>query len=328
MNVRRATTSLLALAGAVFFSAAAPAAEPVGVVASIKPIHSLVAGVMQGVAEPTLLVKGAASPHAFNLRPSDARALAGADLVFWVGEDLETFLAKPIESLGGKSHAVALMDAPGITLLPTREGGAWEPHDHDDHGHGHGHGHGHEGHGDHGHGHAHGMNDAHVWLDVSNAQAMVAAIARELSEHDAANASRYQANAKSLTERLTALDAELGTLLAPVKDRPFVVFHDAYHYLEDRYGLNAVGAITVSPEQRPSAQRLSEIRSRITALDAACVFSEPQFEPTLVTTVVEGTGAGKGVLDPLGAGLPDGPDLYFQLMRDMAASLVSCLKAG
>ena len=172
------------------------------------------------------------------------------------------------------------------------------------------------------------MNDAHVWLDVSNAQAMVAAIARELSEHDSANAARYQANAASLTERLTALDAELKTTLAPVKDRPFVVFHDAYHYLEDRYGLNAVGAITVSPEQRPSAQRLSEIRSRITALDAACVFSEPQFEPTLVTTVVEGTGAGKGVLDPLGAGLPDGPDLYFQLMRDMAASLVSCLKAG
>ncbi|WP_158047842.1 zinc ABC transporter substrate-binding protein [Skermanella pratensis] len=336
MNARRATTSLLALAGAAFFTAAfppaAPAAEPVGVVASVKPVHSLVAGVMQGVAEPTLLVKGAASPHSFSLRPSDARALNGADLIFWVGEDLETFLAKPIDSLAGKARVTALMEAPGITLLPTREGGAWEPHEAADHGHEHGHGHGHDDHaeGGHRHGeeHAHGTRDAHIWLDVSNARAMVAAIARELSEHDPANAARYQANAKSLAERLTALDAELGTLLAPVKDRPFVVFHDAYHYLEDRYGLNAVGAITVSPEQRPSAQRLSEIRGRIGTLDAACVFAEPQFEPTLVATVVEGTGAGKGMLDPLGAGLPDGPDLYFQLMRDMAASLVSCLKAG
>jgi zinc transport system substrate-binding protein len=327
-NRQRAATSLLAILGMTFFSGAALSAEPPKVLTSIKPIHSLVASVMRGVAEPGLLVKGAASPHAFSLRPSDARALDQADLVFWMGEDLETFLEKPIESLGKKAHVVPLMDAPRVKLLPTREGGAWEPHvheegeeneEHAEAGHDHDHGHDH---------HDHGGKDAHVWLDVANARAMVAAISAELVEHDAANADRYKANAKDLTERLTALDAELRTTLQPVKDRPYVVFHDAYHYVEARYGLNAVGAITVSPDQRPSAQRLSQLRAKITSLDATCVFAEPQFEPTLVGTVVEGTKARKGVLDPLGADLPDGPDLYFQLMRGLAGSLVSCLKAG
>jgi zinc transport system substrate-binding protein len=321
MNARITRTSLLALAGTLIFSGTVLAADPVKVVASVKPIHSLVTGVMKGVAEPSLLVKGAASPHSFNLRPSDARALNQADLVFWVGEDLETFLTKPIKSLAGKAQPVALMEESGLTLLPTREGGAWEKHD--DHGHD---DHAHE---DHAHEaeHEHGTHDAHVWLDVDNARKMVATIAGKLSERDSANAARYQANAASLTERLTALDAELKTTLAPVKDRPFVVFHDAYHYLEDRYGLNAVGAITVSPDQRPSAQRLSQLRSKISSLDAACVFAEPQFEPTLVTTVVEKTPAKRGTLDPLGAALDDGPELYFTLMRGMAASLVSCLKS-
>ena len=243
MNARIAGTSLAALIGALIFTGTALAADPVKVVASIKPVHSLVAGVMQGVAEPTLLVKGATSPHSFNLRPSDARALNQADLVFWVGEDLETFLTKPIRSLAGKAHPVALMEESSLTLLPTREGGAWEKHE--DHGHD---GHAHKG----GHEDEHGSHDAHVWLDVDNTARMVATIARELSEHDAANAARYQANAAALKERLAALDAELKTTLAPVKDRPFVVFHDAYHYLEERYGLNAAGAITVSPDSAPA----------------------------------------------------------------------------
>jgi zinc transport system substrate-binding protein len=315
MNAHHARVALIALASTLTFSGTALAADPVKVVASIKPIHSLVAGVMQGVAEPTLLVKGAASPHSFNLRPSDARALNQADLVFWVGEDMETFLAKPIGSLADKAHPVALMERSNLTLLPTREGGAWEKHEDD-------HDHAHEG----GHEDEHGTHDAHVWLDVDNAAKMVATIARELSEHDSANAARYQANAADLTERLTALDAEMKTTLAPVKDKPFVVFHDAYHYLEERYGLNAVGAITVSPDQRPSAQRLSQLRAKISSLDAACVFAEPQFEPTLVATVVEKTPAKRGTLDPLGASLDDGSELYFTLMRGMAASLVSCLK--
>jgi zinc transport system substrate-binding protein len=320
MNALQARVALIALAGTLIFSGAALAADPVKVVTSIKPVHSLVAGVMRGVAEPALLVKGAASPHSFNLRPSDARALNQADLVFWVGEDLETFLTKPIGSLADKAHPVALMEEANLTLLPTREGGAWERHDHGEHDGEHAHEGGHE--------HEHGTHDAHVWLDVDNAAKMVATIAKELSEHDSANAARYKANATALTERLTALDAELKTTLAPVKDRPFVVFHDAYHYLEERYGLNAVGAITVSPDQRPSAQRLSQLRAKISSLDAACVFAEPQFEPTLVATVVEKTPAKRGTLDPLGASLDDGPELYFTLMRGMAASLVSCLKAG
>jgi zinc transport system substrate-binding protein len=234
-----------------------------------------------------------------------------------VGEDMETFLTKPIESLADKAHPVALMEESDLTLLPTREGGAWEKHedDHEDE-------HAHEA----GHKHEHDTHDAHVWLDVDNAAKMVATIARELSEHDAANAARYKANAAALTERLTALDAELKTTLAPVKDRPFVVFHDAYHYLEGRYGLNAVGAITVSPDQRPSAQRLSQLRAKISSLDAACVFAEPQFEPTLLQTVIAGTKARTGTLDYLGVGVPAGPDAYFTTMRAIARSLLDCLQ--
>src|SRR5690242_12817004 len=174
MNALQARVALVALAGTLIFSGTAMAADPVKVVTSIKPIHSLVAGVMRGVAEPALLVKGAASPHSFNLRPSDARALNQADLVFWVGEDLETFLTKPIQSLADKAHPVALMEESGLTLLPTREGGAWEKHNdhgHDDHAHEAGHGDEHE----------HGTHDAHVWLDVDNARKMVATIAGKLS---------------------------------------------------------------------------------------------------------------------------------------------------
>jgi len=316
MNVRRRMRkALLAASCTLLIAAPALAADPVKVGTSIKPIHSLVAGVMQGVAEPVLLVRGAASPHSFSLRPSDARALNGADLVFWVGEDLETFLTKPIESLGGKARAVALMDEAKLKLLPTREGGAWEAHE-DEEAH------------EEAHGHEHGVHDAHVWLDVGNTRKMVATIVEELAEHDAANAARYRANGAALSERLTALDAELGSALAPVKGRPFVVFHDAYHYLEARYGLAAVGAITVSPEQRPSAQRLSEIRRKIDEVGAACVFAEPQFEPTLVDTVIEGTNAQTGVLDPLGAALEAGPHQYFQLLNSLADSLVHCLGAA
>jgi zinc transport system substrate-binding protein len=167
--------------------------------------------------------------------------------------------------------------------------------------------------------------DLHIWLDPHNAGAMVDAIAMALSAVDPAHAATYQANASKIHNQLAALDLDLRERLAPVQDRPFVVFHDAYHYFEDRYGLNAVGSLTVDPQRRPSAKRLREIRARLAELDAACVFAEPQFEPALVDTVIEGTGAKKGVLDPLGAALEAGPQQYFQLMTGLADSLVACL---
>ncbi|HYD64233.1 zinc ABC transporter substrate-binding protein ZnuA [Azospirillum sp.] len=305
---------LLALAFSCGLLAAAPAlADVPKVVASIKPVHSLVSAVMQGVGEPALIVRGAASPHDYTMKPSDARALQGADFVFWVGEALETFLVKPLKSVPKSVQVVELLEAPGITLLEAREGGAWETHDH-----GHAHKHDHAG-------KDHGDVNTHVWLDPDNARAMARAAAEALAARDPAHAATYRANAEAYGKRLDALDAELKAALAPVAARPFVVFHDAYQYFEKRYGLNAVGAITVNPERAPSAKRVAAIRERIRTLGAACVFAEPQFEPKLVDTLIEGTGARKGTLDPEGAAIPDGPELYPTLLRSLANSLTGCL---
>ena len=312
----------------------AEADEGLAVVVSIKPVHSLVAGVMEGLGEPVLLVQGAGSEHSYSLRPSQARALDQADVVFWMGETMETFLIKPLQALSGDAKVVALWQTPGLPLLPTREGGMWEEHDHGDE-----HAEAHEAEGEHaeaheeesGHAeaheeeHAHGETDMHVWLDPGNAKVLVAAIATTLSDADPGNASTYQANAARLDQRLDELDRSLQGRLAAVADRPYVVFHDAYQYFEHRYGVRAVGAITINPTVRPGAQRLGAIRERLEHLDAACVFAEPQFEPALVETLIEGTSAGKGVLDPLGAAVEEGPDQYFGLMQGLADSLVQCL---
>ena len=308
-------------------------AEVPAVVASIKPVHSLLSAVMQGVGEPLLLVRGAASPHTYALKPSDARALSNADLVFWVGPELEGFLEKPLKANAKKARSIALMEVPDMVLLDAREGGAWETHDHETHDHG-----DHEDHGDHGHdhkdehahnhdhdhGHDHGEVNTHIWLNPANAKRIIATAAEALSAKDPANATTYRTNADRASQRIDVLDAELKAKLAPVVSKPFVVFHDAYHYYEAHYGLNGVGAITVNPERRPSAKRLSEIRAKITELGAVCVFAEPQFEPALVDTIIEGTKARKGVLDPEGADIPDGPDLYPTLMADIAAALTGC----
>jgi zinc transport system substrate-binding protein len=326
---------LLIAAFSLATAGSAEADEAPAVVVSIKPVHSLVAGVMAGVGEPVLLVQGAGSEHSYSLRPSQARALDQADVVFWMGETMETFLIKPLQALSGNAKVVALWETPGLTLLPTREGGMWEEHDHGDE-----HAEAHEAEGEHaeaheeegGHAeedheveHLHGETDMHVWLDPNNAKVLVAAMATTLSDADPPNASTYQANAARLDQRLDELDRSLQGKLAVVADRPYVVFHDAYQYFEHRYGVSAVGAITINPTVPPGAQRLGAIRERLEHLDAACVFAEPQFEPALVDTLIEGTSAGKGVLDPLGAALEEGPDQYFGLMHGLAASLVECL---
>jgi zinc transport system substrate-binding protein len=309
-----AVLSLGLLAGPAA-SAPAPA-----VVVSIKPLHSLVAGVMEGVGEPRLLVRGAASPHTYSLRPSDAQALAEADVVFWLGEGLEVFLRRPLATLAEKARTVELGETPGLIRLKPRAGGPWEPHADDQ---------GHEAADDHAGGEAHDQwhaaYDSHLWLDPRNAVRLVARIAAELSAADPAHGQAYERNAATLAQRIEALDSELAATLAPVRDIPFIVFHDAYQYLEARYGLAAVGSITVSPEQPPGARRLQDIRDTIVARQARCLFREPNFDPALVDRLVEGTVARTGVLDPEGAALAEGPPLYFELMRDMAQSLRECL---
>jgi zinc transport system substrate-binding protein len=312
---------------AVLFAGTALAAEPPVVVTSIKPIHSLVSAVMQGVGTPELIVDGAASPHTYNLKPSNARTLQDARVVFWVGPGLEAFLEKPLAALGSDAVVAELDDAPGLVKLPFREGGAFEAHDHEDEpGHDHGEaGHDHAGH-DHGdHDHGHGAYDTHLWLDPMNAKAMAAEITTTLVAADPANALTYEANAKALDQKLDALDKEIAATVAPVKDRPFVVFHDAYQYFEHRYKVRVAGSITVSPETIPGAQRVAEIHRKVGDLGATCVFAEPQFEPRLIDVVIEGTKARSGVLDPEAATLQAGPDLYFTLMRGIDASMKDCL---
>ncbi len=302
------------------------------VVATVKPVHALVAAVMDGVGTPHLLVRGGGSPHAYALKPSDARALQGASVVFWVGPELETFLEKAMGTVPKSARLVTLAEVPGLRLLEARTDAIWQ---HEEHGHEE---HGHEEHGEHSeshaehaeehHDHAHGTHDMHIWLDPENARAMAAAIVDALADADPAHAAAYRANGQALADRLDDLDQALSSRLGPVETKPYVVFHDAYQYLEERYRLSPMGAITVSPDIRPGAERLREIRAEIEERGAVCVFSEPQFEPKLVRVVVEGTGARTGVLDPLGADLADGPELYFELLNGLAASLVDCLQGG
>lgn len=338
-----ARTLLLSASLLVATSAAAQAAPKV--VASIKPVHSLVASVMQGVAEPQLIIEGAGSPHTYSLRPSQARALQDADLIFWIGHELEAFLEKPVETIGTGAKSVELIDAHGLVKLPFREGGAFEAHDHggEDGHEGHDHagqdheGHDHEGHDhdkhddhaghDHGHdhGHSHGEFDAHIWLDPENAKAMVMEIAEALSEADPDNTAAYEANAAKTVERLEAMRADIDARLTPLRGKSFIVFHDGYQYFEKRFGVTASGSITVSPEVMPGAERVAEIKGRIGELGATCVFAEPQFEPKLISVVTEGTEAKSGVLDPEGGALDAGPDLYDQLMRNLATSMSTCL---
>ncbi|MFA1673303.1 zinc ABC transporter substrate-binding protein ZnuA [Rhizobium mongolense] len=312
---------------AILLAGASKAADAPAVVTSIKPIHSLVSAIMQGVGTPELIVDGAASPHTYNLKPSDASALQSAKVIFWVGPGLEAFLEKPLESLGSGASIAELEDAPGLVKLKFREGGAFEPHDDGDEAEaGHEHeeaGHEHDAHaeGD----HDHGEFDTHLWLDPMNAKAMAAEITTTLVAADPANALTYQANAKALDEKIDALDKEITGIVAPVKDKPFIVFHDAYQYFEHRYAVRVAGSITVSPENMPGAERVSEIHKKVADLGATCVFAEPQFEPRLVNVVIEGTDAKAGVLDPEAATLEAGPDLYFTLMRGIANSMKDCL---
>ena len=305
------------LASALVLLASPALAEPPRVVATIKPIHSLVAAVMGDLGSPTLLVKSGASPHAYSLRPSDAAALQDADIVFWTGHGMELFLEDSIETLVTTATIVELSQSPGIELLLVREGGAFEPHGDEDE---------HEGHEDEAEEHG-GEVDMHFWLDPANAALMLDVIVETLAADDPEHASEYAANARQERAALAALDEALDARLAPIRDKPFIVFHDAYQYFERRFGLEIAGSLTVTPDTMPGAQRVAELRARILERGADCIFAEPQFEPAIVAILTEGTPARSGTLDPEGAALTEGPGLYRQLLHGLADSFVACLGA-
>jgi zinc transport system substrate-binding protein len=287
-----------------------PALAAPRVVVDIAPVHSIVAAVMAGVGAPDLLIRPGVSEHDAALRPSDAAALDAANVVVWVGPDLTPWLEKPLGSLAEGATRVTLIETPGLSLLPRREGGTFEAHEHGE---------------EENHDHAQDGPDPHLWLDPENAAAIAEAVAEALAATDPDGAAAYRANAANFRAETAALAAALAPRLAAARDRPFVVFHDAYRYFEDRFGLPAAGAIATSDAAPPSAARLAEIRALVAEVGAVCVFAEPQFDQRLVATVTEGTAARAGTLDPLGVGLTPGPALYPALLQRLADSLVGCL---
>lgn len=339
-------------------------ADVPNVAADIAPVHSLVARVMQGVGEPSLIVAPGASPHEYSLRPSEASTLQEADLVFWVSPDLMPWLDDAINTLASDATVTELLEADGTTELSFREDALFEAHvhedgdDHDDHDHeehadGDDHDdHDHEehaeeaGHDEHDHeehaegdehdhddhadadgheGHDHGAHDPHAWLSPDNGAVWLNAIAAQLSAADPDNAGAYFANAAAGREELAALSAEINAILDPVRGRNFIVFHDAYQYFETAFDFPASGAISVSDASDPSPARIAEIQARVAEQGVTCVLSEPQFNPGIVAAVMEGSEANTGVLDPLGSDLEPGQDLYGNVLRNLATALADCL---
>lgn len=315
---RRVSCWIAAILAGLLSPGVSGAAEAPRVVASVKPIHSLVAAVMSGVGEPALLLPGNASPHAYAMRPSKAELIRRADIVFWVGLELESFLKGPLAALGKNAEIVALMDHPGMRLLKARQGGIWAPKRSSA---------AKAGDGRKGHDHGHGEFDPHLWLDPANAATIARIAAAKLSVLDTENAARYSANADRVVAEVKKLDAEIRMMTKAVAAKPYVVFHDAYQYFENRYRLNAIGAISASPERRPGARRMVAIRKIIPDRRIRCVFAEPQFQPSLVNSLTLGTGAQMAYLDPIGINVQAGPTAYHVVMANIAHTIVSCLSS-
>ena len=300
-----------------------PVNADVKVVASIKPLHSLASYLMDGVGKPDLIVEGYGSPHGFSMKPSHAKILQNADLIFWVGEDLEIFLEKPLSSIAKKAEKIELMEIKGLNVLKFRERNIFDKHDHDDHDD-HGKKEEHADHDDHdGHeGHAHGEYDPHIWLDPMNAKVILNKMVEHLIENDAKNASKYKSNLKNAFKDIDKLTADVKADLS--KSTASIVFHDAYQYFEERFDINILGAFTVNTDVMPGAEQLSEIREIIEHDKVSCIFSEPQFNPDIINAVAKDMDIKTGILDPLGATLNPGKNLYFDLIRNMSDSFKGC----
>ncbi len=286
------------------------------VIASIVPVHSIVASVMGDVGTPELLLSGRNSEHTASLSPQQLSDLGKADVVFMIGSGLEHKLGQLSggDAVGGKTF-IALSEAAGIKTLPVRQGGTFEAHEHEEH----------EGEEHDDHDEAILKFDPHVWLDPENVKAMTNAVAADLSKIDPGNAKTYEANAAAYVASLDQLTAEITAETKPIQNKPFVVFHDAYQYFEKRFGLTAVGSISDVSAAAPSAKRLNEIRSKLEETKAICVFREPQFDAKYVTVVLEGSQARQGVLDPIGSDITPGPKAYAELLTRLAKGARDCL---
>jgi zinc transport system substrate-binding protein len=335
-KIKKISIALSILSILTFFT---PANAELKVVTSIKPIHSLASYLMDGIGKPELIVDGYASPHGFSMKPSHAKMLQNADLIFWIGEDLEGFLEKPLKSIAKKAEKIELIEIKGLNVLKFRERNIFDEHDdhddhddhgkkeddHDDHDHDeHAKKEEHDDHDDHdGHeGHAHGEYDPHIWLDPMNAKVILNEMVEHLIENDPTNEAKYKSNLDKALKEIDKLTIEVMTDLS--NSVSSIVFHDAYQYFEKRFNVNILGAFTVNTDVMPGAEQLAEIREIIEHDKVACIFSEPQFNRDIINAVAKDMKIKTGVLDPLGATLDSGKDLYFKLIRNMSASFKGC----
>jgi zinc transport system substrate-binding protein len=327
----------------LFFSLLLILTSPIGaelnVVTTIKPLHSLISNVMQGVGKPSLIIEGTTSPHSFTLKPSHAKLLQNADVIFWIGEDMETFMEKPLESIVKDAEVISFMEIDSINKLKFREENIFDNHDdhadHDDHDeeeHADHDDHDEEEHADHDdhdeenhdshEGHAHGEFDTHIWLDPINAKEMIHEIAHELSNLDPANKNKYNVNAEttilSIDKLINNIDQSIN------KEAQFVVFHDAYQYFEKRFDLASSGALTLNTDVLPGAKQVLDIQKTIKEKGVNCIFSEPQFNPKIIETIARDTGIKTGVFDPLGSNLESGKNQYFTLIKNLRDNLKNC----
>ena len=334
-----------------FLTILTPVNAEIKVVATIKPIHSLASYLMDGVGKPDLIVDGYASPHGFALKPSHAKMLQDADIIFWVGEDIENFLEKPLKSIAKNAEKIELMEIKKLTKLKFRERNIFDEHDdhghddhakkddHDDHDHDkkghkeddhddHDHdkkGHKEDGHDDHGHGHeghAHGEFDPHIWLDPMNAKIILDEMAIHLIENDQKNEKKYKENLKSAHKDLDKLTKKIKSDLN--KDFKSIVFHDAYQYFEKRFGVSSAGALTLNPDVLPGAKQIADVQDLISDKNIKCIFSEPQYNPKIIETLASDMNIMTGIMDPLGAYIEKGNTMYFDLIKQISDSINKC----
>ena len=312
------------------------ASETKGVVTTIQPINSLVSAVIGNTGKTISLIPAEISPHEYKLKPSDTKKLQNANIIFFVSDHLESSVTKVFENLPKNIKIINLMEDAGIKHLAIRDNEVWERHDH------------HHGHGDHDDHDKHAKkhddhdhdkhakkhddhddhekeDDVHIWLSPDNAVKIIKKINKELSLYFPENAETYDKNANQMIKEINQLKVELKKELSGIKDKPYIVFHDAYQYFETSFGLNAAGSVALEGDIASSPKQISIIKDKIVKLKASCVFQEPQFDSKLVKIVVEGTNAQIGTLDPLGVNIKSGENFYLQLLKNMAKSLKDCL---
>ncbi len=294
---------------ALLFLPAALWAQVPKVATDIAPVHAMVSQVMKGVGVPSLIIPPAASPHGYAMRPSEARASSGADLVVWIGPELTPWLEAPLDALAAGARRLSLIDVPGMSLLGFRTGEAFGGHSDPDHGH-----------------EEHEGRDPHIWLDPANGAIAMAAIADVLGELDAENSEIYRRNAQEGQSRLGDVSTQINAKLAGMKDRPFIVFHDAFHYFETGFGIETMAAVSAGDAAAPGAGRVAALRAHVSQTGAVCAFIEPQINSDLLKTVIEGQNTKLATLDPLGSALDLGPELYADLLVAMAQAMVDCLR--